>query len=65
MPVLHTWRAECHITRIKNLNRLSLDLVIANSVCRDQDLSALMRMPVIDHARIKDNIVKIRCCMIR
>ena len=61
MPVLHPRRAEGYISRIQNLNRFAFNLVVPDSICGDQDLTAFMGVPVVDDARIKYNIMKLRC----
>ena len=43
---------------MKHLHRLSLDLVVADAIGSDEDLSPFMGMPVVDNPRFKHHIVK-------
>ena len=58
--MLHSRRADGHIAWMQHLHLAAFHLMIANTVRGNQDLFALMSMPVIDDTRIKDHIVQAR-----
>ena len=57
MPMFHAGRAHRHVSRMKDLHGLSLNLVIADSVGDDEHLSADMAVPGVVNARFENDVM--------